>query len=220
MKKYLETLKKCSLFDGIADEDILPMLNCIGGYVRCYDKKETVFAEGDKACLVGIVLAGKVQIEQCDIDGNRSIVGTAEESGMFGETFACAGVKLLPVNVVASEKSEILIADCSRIICSCSNSCKFHNKMIYNLLKMVAEKNIKFNKKLEILSKRTTREKLMAYLKMVAKEKGVKRFEIPFDRQELADYLQVDRSGLSVEMSKLSDEGIIVYRKNCFELLK
>ena len=219
MKKYLEILKKCSLFDGIVDEDLLPMLGCIRGIVKSYEKKETVFAEGGEASLVGIVLSGKVQIEKFDIDGNRSIVGTAEASEMVGETFACAGVKKLPVNVVAAEKSEILLADCKRIIYSCSNACDFHNKMIYNLLKTVAEKNIRFNKKLEILSKRTTKEKLMAYLKMIAKEKGTKSFEISFDRKDLADYLQVDRSGLSAEMSKLADEGVIAYRKNFFELL-
>lgn len=219
MKKYLDVLKKCSLFQGVEEENIIPMLGCLDGKAKSFDKRETVFAEGVEAKFVGIVLSGKVQIEKCDIDGNRSIVGTAEASEMFGETFACAGVKKLPVNVVAAEKSEIFFADCKRIICSCSNACEFHNKMIYNLLKTVAEKNIRFNKKLEILSKRTTKEKLMAYLKMLAKEKGTKSFEIPFDRKDLADYLQVDRSGLSSEMSKLADKGIIAYRKNFFELL-
>ena len=219
MKKYLDVLKKCSLFEGVEEENIIPMLGCLDGKAKSFDKRETVFAEGVEAKFVGIVLSGKVQIEKCDIDGNRSIVGTAEASEMFGETFACAGVKKLPVNVVAAEKSEIFLADCKRIICSCSNACEFHNKMIYNLLKTVAEKNIRFNKKLEILSKRTTKEKLMAYLKMLAKEKGTKSFEIPFDRKDLADYLQVDRSGLSSEMSKLADKGIIAYRKNFFELL-
>lgn len=219
MKKYLDVLKKCSLFEGVEEESIIPMLGCLDGKAKSFEKRETVSAEGVEAKFVGIVLSGKVQIEKCDIDGNRSIVGTAEASEMFGETFACAGVKKLPVNVVTVEKSEIFLADCKRIICSCSNACEFHNKMIYNLLKTVAEKNIRFNKKLEILSKRTTKEKLMAYLKMLAKEKGTKSFEIPFDRKDLADYLQVDRSGLSSEMSKLADKGIIAYRKNFFELL-
>ncbi len=219
MKKYLAILKKCPLFAGVSDENIIPMLGCLDGKVQSYDRRETVLPEGSEARLVGIVLSGKVQIERCDIDGNRSIVGTAEASEMFGETFACAGVKKLTVNVVAVEKSEIFFADCRRIICSCNNACEFHNTMIYNLLKTVAEKNIRFNKKLEILSKRSTGEKLMAYLKMVAKEKESKNFEIPFDRQELADYLAVDRSGLSSEIGKLKREGVLLCSKNKFTLL-
>lgn len=218
MKKYIEILKKCPLFYGIEEENLMSMLGCISASVKKYDKKETIFEEGTPGKYIGIVLEGKVQIERSDIDGNRSIVGIAHKSEMFGETFACASIDALPVNVIAAEKSTVLVADCARIISSCCNVCPFHEKMIYNLLKNVAEKNIRFNKKLEILSCRTTKEKLMAYLKSVAKEKGSRHFDIPFDRQELADYLGVNRSGLSIEISRLKSEGLIECSKNSFTL--
>lgn len=219
MKKYLEVLKKCSLFEGVEEENIIPMLGCLDGKVKSFDKRETVFEEGCEAKSVGIVLSGKVHIERCDVDGNRGIVGIMESSDMFGESFACAGVRSLPVSVIASEKSELLLIDCKKIITSCSNSCEFHNKMIYNLLRITAQKNLRFNRRLEILSKRSTREKLMAYLGFCAMEKKSRSFVIPFDRKDLADYLAVDRSGLSSEIGKLVKEGVFLCNKSEFTLL-
>ena len=142
-----------------------------------------------------------------------------EPTQIFGESFACADEKKMPVDIVASEDSEILMVDCQRVIHSCSNACDFHRHIIFNLLKIVAKKNILFNQKIEITSKRTTREKLLTYLLQQAKKTGSDEFSIPYDRQELADYLEVDRSGLSVEIGKLKKEGIIDNRKNIFKML-
>ena len=102
---------------------------------------------------------------------------------------------------------------------SCSNNCAFHQQLIFNLMKNLAEKAILFHQKVEIAAKRTTREKLMTYLMFQAKKAGSNRFRIPFDRQELADYLEVDRSGLSAEISKLRKEGVLESDKNTFVLL-
>ena len=126
---------------------------------------------------------------------------------------------MLPVSVVANEPSEIMLIDCSHILHTCSNNCGFHQQLIFNLMKDLAEKTITFHQKMEITSRRTTREKLMAYLMMQSRTAQSSRFDIPFDRQELADYLDVDRSGLSVEISKLKSEGIIENSKNHFVLL-
>lgn len=219
MKKYLNILKKCPLFFGIEEEKLLIMLDCLGAKVESFDKKYTVFAEGNSARYVGIVLSGSVQIQQTDYYGNRTILSNVEQSEIFAEAFACAEVKYLPISVIANEPSEIMLIDCSHILYTCSNNCGFHQQLIFNLMKDLAEKTIMFHQKIEITSKRSTREKLMTYLMFQAKKNDSNIFEIPFDRQELADYLEVDRSGLSAEISKLRREGILESRKNYFELL-
>ena len=219
MKKYLEILKKCPLFDGIEDEDLLRMLNCLDARVEFFDKKYTVMAEGAPARYLGIVLSGEVQISQTDYYGNRNLLGTITVSDVFGEAFACAEARSVPVTVIASEPSEIMLIDCSHVLHTCHNNCGFHQKLIFNLMKDLAKKTIVFHQKIEITSKRTTRDKLMTYLAMRAKEEGSDYFEIPFDRQELADYLEVDRSGLSAEISKLRSEGVLESEKRWFRLL-
>ncbi len=219
MKKYFDVLQKCPLFDEIEDENLLALLSCLDAKVRSYGKKETVIAEGKPAKHIGIVLSGSVQIVRIDYYGNRSIVSGAEPSGLFAEAFACAEVEKIPVDIIANEPCEIMLIDCHRLMHSCTNACGFHQQMIFNLMKDVAMKNILFHQKIEIMSKRSTREKLMAYLMLQAKKAGSSRFTIPFDRQELADYLEVDRSGLSAEIGKLCKEGVLMSRRRQFELL-
>ena len=219
MKKYLKILKNCPLFFDIEEDSLLTMLNCLGARVEKFDKKYTVMAEGSPARYVGIVLLGEMQISQTDYYGNRSLLATVGESQMFAAEFACAEEQAMPVSVTATEASEVMLIDCSHILHTCHNNCGFHQKLIFNLMKDLAKKTIVFHKKIEITSKRTTREKLLTYLNMCAKEYGSDSFEIPFDRQELADYLEVDRSGLSAEISKLRAEGLIESEKNYFRLL-
>ena len=219
MKKYLNILKKCPLFTDICDEDLLRMLGCLGARVTLFDKKYTIFSEGSPAKYIGIVLSGAAQIIQIDYDGNRSILSDIRPSEVFAEAFACAGVESLPVSVIADAPSEIMLIDCSHILHTCSNNCGFHQQLIFNLMKDLAIKTTLFHQKIEIISRRTTREKLLTYLSFQSKKEGSTSFTIPFDRQELADYLEVDRSGLSAEISKMKNDGLIKNQKNHFELL-
>ena len=216
MTKYFPVLQTCDLFLGIAPEDLPGMLSCLGATVMTVPKGGAVFSEGEPAKYVGIVLEGAVQIVQDDYYGNRSIVSQALPGELIGESFACAGVTMLPVSILATEDSKILCIDCCRITRSCSNACQFHNQLILNLLQVVAAKNLSFHKKLEITAKRTTREKLMAYLLWQAKLQNSEDFTIPFDRQELADYLGVERSAMSAELSKLRKDGIINFDRSHF----
>ena len=220
MKKYFEILRKCRLFDQIEDKDLLAILGCLGARVVSYDKKNTILCEGSAAREIGIVLSGEAQVVQIDYFGNRSILADIAPAELFNESFACADAESVPVDTVATEDSEIMFVDCHRIMCACCNACTFHQQLIYNLMKIVATKNIQFHQKIEITSKRSTREKLMAYLLLQAKKQNRNRFEIPYDRQELADYLEVDRSGLSAEIGKLRREGVVKNQKNYFELLR
>ena len=219
MQEYFVILQNCPLFAGITSGELKGMLACLGAGVRRFGKEETVFAEGAPAREIGILLSGAVQICRVDYFGNRSILANIAPGQLFGESFACAGVEELPVQVVALEESRVLHMDCSRLLRSCSNACTFHHRLIYNLMHVVAGKNLVFHQKLEILSKRTIREKLMTYLLLQAKQAGSNRFTIPFDRQALADYLEVERSGVSVEIGKLRKEGVLNNHKNQFELL-
>jgi len=219
MKKYLPVLERCPLFDGIAPEHKAAMLGCLGARVIAYEKNEAIFMEGDPAFQVGVVLSGSAQIVKEDFYGNRSIVTSVMPSQLFGESFACADIESMPVSVIAAEKSEIMLIDCRKITVTCSSACSFHSRMILNLLRVVAAKNLVFNQKLEIVSKRTTRDKLMAYLLDQAKQHGSAEFTIPFDRQALADYLGVERSALSAEISRMRAEGVFENTKSTFRLL-
>lgn len=219
MKKYLDVLKRCPLFDSIDDDNLSVMLNCLGARVESFDKKYTVMAEGNPAKYIGIVLSGSVQIIQNDYYGNRSIIDMIPPSQMFAHAFACAELVEIPVSIVANEPSDIMLIDCSHVLHTCHNNCAFHQQLIFNLMKDLALKNLIFHQKIEITSKRSTRDKLMTYLMFCAKRAGNSSFDIPFDRQELADYLDVERSGLSAEISKLRAEGIIESNKKHFKLL-
>lgn len=218
MKKYFEILQKCPLFLGVSAENLSALLPCLGARVVSFDKKYTVFTEGKPAKYVGIVLSGSVQTVSNDYYGNRSIIATTEASELIGENFACADVDSIPVSVIADEPCEIMFIECARILKPCTNACGFHSQMIFNLMKNLAKKNIIFHERIEVTSKRTTRDKLLAYLTLRSKITGSRSFDIPFDRQELADYLEVERSGLSSEIGKLKREGIIDSNKNHFEL--
>lgn len=219
MKKYFESLRKCSLFNHIEDENLTALLSCLGAKVESFGKKYTIFAEGNPAKYIGIMLSGSAQVMQIDYNGNRSIVTGIECSEMFGESFACAEIPAIPVTIVANEPCEVMFLDCQRIIHACNNACDFHQQIIFNLMKELAVKNLMFHQRIEITSQRSTRDKLMTYLMIYAKKNRSNSFEIPFNRQELADYLEVDRSGLSAEISKLCKEGIMKCSKNHFELL-
>ena len=219
MKDFCDVLDKCPLFEGIRVEDLCGMLGCISGRKVAAVKGQTVLAEGDPARDLGIVLSGAVRLVRQDYYGNRSIVAHVGPGELFAESYACAGVEALPVSVVAEENSELLLIDSHRLTVSCSNACNFHSRIIHNMLRLVADKNLVFDQKIQVTSQRTTREKLMAYLTNQMKLQNSNSFTIPYDRQALADYLEVDRSGLSVQISKLRQEGVLESHKNHFTLL-
>ena len=219
MKKYLEILKKCPLFAGINAAELEAMLGCLQAQVVRVPRGRAILEEGQPAEKMGILLSGSANIVQEDYYGNRTLVADIEPAELFAESLAGAGVKEMPLSVVAAEDCEVMLIDCMRILRTCSNNCIFHTSLINNLLQVIAAKNLKLNQKIQIISRRTTREKLMAYLMMQAKNRGSSEFTIPFDRQELADFLGVERSAMSAEISKLRAEGIIECNRSWFRLL-
>ncbi len=219
MIEYLDILKSVALFEQINDNDLEALVSCLGAKVSHYGKNRTIFMYGENNSNFGIILSGNVQIIKEDYYGNRSILAGLSKGMLFGEVFAFAGIKKLPVSVITTTESNILLIDYRKLISPCSQACSFHSILIYNMLHIVASKNILLSQKIEVLSKRTTREKLLAYLQSEAQKSGNNRFTILFNRQELADYLSVDRSAMSAELSKLKKEGYLKFNKNNFELL-
>lgn len=220
MKEYLPIMQDCPLFDGVSREDISGMMGCLGARLANADRGEFIFREGDSTTFVGIVLMGSVDLIREDFYGNRSIVASVGRQQLFGESYAFADAGELPVSVVAKERSVLLLLDSRRITTCCSSACAFHSRVIFNLLRLVATKNLLLHQKIDVTSKRSTREKLMTYLLIQAKQQGSDIITIPYDRQALADYLDVDRSGLSAEISRLRREGILESNKNRFHLLR
>ncbi len=219
MEKYFSVLQQCPLFAGISAEELSGLLHCLGAVRLEVGKGQVVFAEGESTVYMGIVLSGAVRLIREDYYGNRSIVAHVGPGELFAESYACAGVAALPISVVAEQSGIILLIDYHRLTVSCSNACAFHSTMVQNLLRLVAQRNLVFDQKIQITSQRSTREKLMAYLMNQMKLQNSRSFTIPYDRQALADYLEVDRSGLSVQIGKLRQEGVLESRKNYFHIL-
>ena len=213
-------LSRCPLFAGISATELSALLDCLNARVVLVEKQQTIFWEGDPAQDMGIVLEGAVQVVRDDYYGNRTIVAQVEPGGLFAEAFACAGSPSYPVSVVATAAGTMMLLNCQRIMTVCSSGCAFHSRLIKNLLAIVASKTLQLNQKLELLSHRSIRERLLSYLLSCAKMEASPEFTIPYDRQQLEDYLCVERSALSAEIGKLQKEGIVESRRSWFRLKK
>ena len=219
MEEYFDVLSQCPLFAGISQEELKSMLGCLDGRIIKTPKGSPVFLEGEPAAFMGVVLSGKVQILRTDFYGNRSVLTVVSPGGLFGEAFACAGVETLPVSAMALENAGVLLLDCKRVLTSCPNACPFHSNLVRNLLRGIAQKNLILTQKIRCMSQKTTQEKLMEFLLEQAKQHGSGEFVIPYDRQALADYLGVERSAMSAEISKLKKAGRIDCSGSRFRVL-
>ena len=214
MKQYLPVLSASALFRGFSDEEILKLLSCIKAQVVSFSRGSVILHQDDPAHFFGLVLSGSVQVLHQDHQGAHSIISVFRPGDTFAEAFACAGIPALPVNAVAAADSTVLLFDADAVLSSASS----HPLLITNLLRMIAGKNLQISRKLEIVMQRTTRGKLIAYLSAQAEKAHCDRFAIPFNRQELADYLGVERSAMSTELGRLKKEGLIDFYKNEFIL--
>ena len=217
MKQYLNIIKNSQLFKGIEFEDILSVLGCLSSKTKHYQKDEILIITGEKLQNIGIVLDGQVQILQEDVSGNRTILSSIYPSEIYGEAICCAGIDQSPVTVLASEDSTVLLLDFARILQICSNVCSFHSKLIENMLYIISRKNIFLQNRMDIVSKKSVRTKIIMYLENFNKKYG-EEFHIPLNREQMSEYLCVDRSALSHELMKMKKDGIVEYNKNIFKL--
>ena len=219
MKKYIPELKRTKLCSGVGEEDIASLLSCLGARKKEYKKGEYILREGEHISDIFILVEGKIHIQKDDYWGNRSILSVSSVGEMFGEGYAAPESGALLNDVVAVEDSSVIFFDVKRILTTCSSACRFHNMIVQNMFFAISDKNRRLVQKLGHMSGRTTRAKLISYLSEEAKRQGCSAFTVPFNRQQLADYLCVDRSAMSNELCKMRDEGMIKFEKSRFELL-
>jgi len=217
VKDYFGALKTVGLFQGIEAVELETMLTCVGAEVKNVAKGEIILLAGDRPQHVGIVLSGQLHVIREDYDGNRSLIAAIMPSEIFAEALCCAGVSESPVTVTAGVESSIMQLNFSRILRTCSNSCSFHAKLIENMLSLIAKRNIQLQNRMEIISLKSVRAKVLRYLESLVPKQG-KKVTIPFNREELADFLCVERSALSHELSRMKRDGLIEYKKNTFVL--
>lgn len=209
-------LGQSELFGGIEQKELEALLDCLKPMRRKYRKGEYVCRAGESIRHMGFILEGSVNIERNDIWGNQSLLGRVVAGEVFGETYACVPGEVLMVDVVAVEACDILFLDMGKLLKTCSSACGFHNRLIQNLVGVMAAKNLNLSRKINDTASKSIRGRLLSYLSHQVVKQGVYQFEIPFNRQQLADYLGVDRSAMSNELSKMQREGLIEYRKNWF----
>ena len=218
MKEFFSIIRSSRLFSGISEDEISAMLDCLGARKESFSKDSFVLRTGDTVEEIGLVLSGSVFIIQEDIWCNRNIISKAGVGETFATAYACAPGSVLNVSVIAETPVIAVFLNVKRILKVCPSTCAHHSLIIRNLLGELAEKNLRFSEKLEHIGQRTTRAKLLSYFSAEAQRNGKYEFDISFSRQELADYLGVERSGLSLELGKMRNEGLIDFNKNHFIL--
>lgn len=219
MQKYIEILKRTQLFSGVSDTEISAMLNCLQAKLLTFKKGDYVFREGEHIDNITVLVEGKLLVQHDDFWGNRNIVNVIRVGEMFGEAYVAPESGSLLNDVIAEEDSAVIFFDVHKILTVCSASCRFHSMVIQNLFFAISEKNRKLVQKIGHMSKRSTRAKLLSYLSAEAKKQNNSHFTIPFTRQQLADFLCVDRSAMSNELCKMRDDGLLQFDKNQFTLL-
>jgi len=218
MEEFLSTIRSAPLFSGVSEAELTAMLACLKAEKKDFPKEAFVLRAGDTAESIGLVLTGTVLVIQEDIWGNRNILSKAGLGQTFAAAYACAPGSRLNVSVVAETPVTVLFLNVKRILTVCPSACSYHNRIIRNLLGELAGKNLQFSEKLTHVGQRSTRSKIMSYLSAEAQRLGTYELDIPFSRQQLADYLGVERSGLSQELGKMKKDGLLDYHKSHFVL--
>lgn len=211
-------LANTQLFRGLSTDEITSLLNCLKAVKRNYKKGKVILAEGSITENIGIVLSGMAMISYSDIWGNSSILGNVAPGSVFAEVYACIPGQPMPVTVAAAEDTVILFLNIGKMLTTCTNVCPFHNRLVRNLLTVCAHKNLNLSQRIQHTSAKSIRGRLMSYFSACAKQAGNSSFVIPYNRQQLADYLNVDRSTMCNELSKMRKDKIIEYEKNHFLL--
>ena len=219
MKEYIPVLKRTQIFAGVGNDEIAYMLLCLDAQLHHYKKGEYVLREGEHLSDIMILVNGRLLIQKDDYWGNRSILEQISMGEMFGEAYIAPESGPLLNDVAAAEDSAVIFLNAKRIMTTCSSACRFHTMVVQNLFFSISEKNRKIVRKLSHMSKRSIREKLISYLSEEATRQNSSSFTIPFNRQQLADFLFVDRSAMSNELSKMRKEGLLEFERNRFKLL-
>jgi CRP-like cAMP-binding protein len=218
--KAEELVRDCPLFYHIKAEDLPALLECLRARELCPEKGEFILTSHQEEPLIGVVLAGSVQMISEDYFGKKSILSILPVGSVFGESYSCVKARNRSIAYQANERSQVLLLDYAHIFHDCNLVCRFHHRMIENMVQVIAEKNLELIEKLEVASQGSIREKLLTYLTRQAEREGSLSFTVPMGRTALAEYLCVDRSAMTRELAKMRDEGILSYEKRSFRLYK
>lgn len=219
MQQYLTQISHCPLFAHLSSDHILHALTLLSAKVIHIKKGGTILHQGTPARFFGVLLDGLAHIVTGDVSGNHTLIAAIHPSDLFAETFAFSGISVMPVSIVAAQDCAVLLIDRNGMTRRQQSEFPAHALLCANLIYILSSKNLQFSQKITILSQRTTRDKLIAYLLTQQRLASTSCFTIPFNRQELADYLCVDRSAMSAELGKMKKAGLIACRKNEFEIL-
>lgn len=207
------------LFAGIRTDDLQGMLGCTGYHRAQYQKGDALILEEEHIRHIGLVLSGSVDMVKEDLWGSKSLLMRIGRSDLFGESFACCEDTLSAVTFLAAEDTDVLFIPFHRIMHTCTNACDFHHRLVENMVRIIAAKNRDLMRKVEIVSKKTLRDKILTYLSVQAQNRNSRYFQIPLSRGELAEYLCADRTALSRELAAMRDDGLIDFDKNVFKIL-
>ena len=213
----LTILTECALFHGLREAQIREMLPCLSARQSRFRRGQFLLRAGDRVAFAGILLSGEAEVLQEDFWGNRNLLAAVGPGDLFAEAFACAHA-VSPVSVLCKTDGSVLYLNVRAVFSPCEKACAQHKALSQNLIRVLAEKNMQLNEKAGFLSQRTTREKLLAYLSAQARRAGSASFRIPFDRQQLADFLSVNRSAMSAELSRMQREGLLCADRSSFTL--
>jgi CRP-like cAMP-binding protein len=206
------------IFNGMTDGEIEAALKGLKASEKKYEKGEAIFLAGDTTSRMGLVLSGSVTIESNDVWGNRMILSHVEEGGFLAETYGLLGDEIMLVDVIANEDSKILFLTVKNLTSKVSDEGTWVIKAVSNLLSISAQKNLMLSGRSFHTSPKTIRDRVMSYLNSLYIKQKSREIVIPFDRQQLADYLNVERTALSKELGKMRDDGLISFKKNRFTI--
>ncbi len=212
-----EALFASAIWKDIREEDRTALAECLGVTVRKYPKGGVIISSGDTVHSMGILLSGSAAVLSENIEGYRNMIAFLTPGDLFAEVFALSGEKS-PVSVHAESEAEAAFLDIGIVTHVCQSNCAYHRQLVWNLLALIARKNVALNEKIQCIGQRSIREKVSVFLAMRQKEEGTNPFSLRMNRQEMADYLCVDRSALSQILSVMKREGWIEYNKDCFHL--
>ena len=213
-----EFLSETDLFRGIEPNDIKDMINSFNPKTKTYAKNEVIFAVSANESKIGIVMNGSVNMVVNHPWGTQSIFGRTERGGIIGGANAVFDKKPLICDTVAAENCEVMFFDMYTLLTIRKDSHKCHNKVIYNIMDIAAGKCLKFVTRMIHTSPKSLRERIMSYLAEQAMINGSNKFKVPFGRQQMADYLNVNRAAMCGELSKMQQERMIKFHKFDFEI--
>ena len=219
-KAHVTDISQLPIFDGISPADCTLLFDCLGCRIREYKKDSLIRLEGDLAGNVGSVIEGSVNMYKQDIWGNKTLLSYMQAGDVFGETFSFNEITPEHEGVffVTASPSLILFLPASRILHPCTNSCPFHHQLSKNMFAMISAKNRRLMERIEVSSQGSVREKILAYLSMEAQRQGKASFRLPLRRTQMAEYLSINRSAMSRELTALKNEGMIDFDKDYFTL--